>query len=508
MYSCISCQSSNLIKKGSFFNKTDNVDKQRYQCKDCDTQFSVELPKIEEEHKLYSNNTNKKYVITSYQGGEYNLAFLNVLENYCDYNNAELIILHSPSKSDNTDRILELDRHIVSDNFDIGEYITVYANLTIPKTAVNPISGLESLSKGKTLIVGHPSLQMKALQQFGDAHPIIVSSTGTISTPDYKLTSKAGAKAEHNHSYSALILEMDNVEDIFHIRVLNAEDNGNFYDLDTYYTKSEITNGHKALCLILGDTHVSVIDNDVYNATFKNKDSIVNTLKPDIIVHHDLLGMGVLQSHHNTRSFIRRYEKFVEGKDDVNQELSQTAQFLLDNCPEFTSKILIIASNHNEHLFQYIDNLENKSHDYKNSKLWHLLCYKTLDAIDNGIEVNPFKFYFDDYCKDEIKRNKIQFLGRDDNYYINDILISAHGDFGNGGSRYSPTQGRAYSTKIVNGHSHTMSINGGCYIVGTSSKKNLGYNSGSASNWTHTHLQIAKNGKRQLINIIRGKYKL
>lgn len=506
MYHCIKCQSNNLTRRGTFHNKTDNVDKQRYQCNECKTQFSVELPRIENNNKINLHKDNKKYVITSYQGGEYNLGLLNVLENYCEYNDAELIILHSPNKSDNNERVSELERHIVSDNFDIGEYITVYANLSISKTAINPINGLESLSKGKTLIVGHSTLQMKSLPQFGDTHPIILSSTGTISLPDYKLTSKAGAKAEHNHSYSAIVLELDNVNDIFHIRVLNAEDCGNFYDLDKFYTKNLVTENNRALALILGDTHVSVIDEDVYDATFRNKDSIVNLLKPETIIHHDLLDMGVLQSHHNARSFIRRYEKFVEGKDDINKELSETAEFLLKNCPEFCTKVLIVAANHNEHLFQYIDNLESKSHDYKNSKLWHMLCYKTLDAIDNGIEVNPFKFYFDEFYSRDSSYNKIEFLSRDANYYIKDILISAHGDIGSSGSRFGPSQGRNYSTKGVFGHSHSMSINGGCYIVGTSSKKNLGYNSGSASSWTHTHLQIAANGKRQLINIIRGKY--
>lgn len=509
MYKCVSCQSSNLTRRGQFFNKSENVNKQRYQCKDCETQFSVELPKIEEEHKLYSNKNNKKYVITSYQGGEYNLGFLNVLENYCEYNDAELIILHSPNKSDNSERISELDRYIVSDNFDINKYITVYSQLNISKTAESPLSGLESLSKGKSLIVGHSSLEFKMLPSFGNSHPLMMTSTGSISIPDYKLTTKAGAKADHNHSYSAIVLELDNQLDIYHFRVLNAEDDGNFYDLDKYYTKTQVLENQRIDALILGDEHWGEHDENVYRATYLNEDSIVKTLKPRTLVRHDALSFNQASGHHSRNSFLTRFRMNHNGDNDVFKELLNTTNYIKETTFDFVENNILVDSNHHSHLTRWLSE-SNTTYDYSNALIFHFLMYHTLNNIVTGgsVDVSPFELFYRNYVKDEIVNSKTKFLGDNDSYLIHGIECGLHGHVSINGGAGSPTSfGNRWPVKVITAHTHTPSIKKGAYCVGTSSKLKLSYTSGG-STWLQGHCCIHENGKRQLIFIIKGKYKL
>lgn len=498
MHSCPSCSSDRLEKRGTRETKSGKQYRQ-YKCKDCKARFSLEMPKVDDTPKQYSNN--KKFVITSYQRNtDINNEFLITLKSYAKYNRADLIVL-SEHEIDSDLGIITLNH-----NFNLSDDLVVYSKLNISPTIENPLAGLDGLSKGKSMIVGHPTLQMKTLPVFGSANPIMIHTTGSISIPNYDVHKKAGAKAEHNHSFSALIVELDNKNNIFHVRVLNASDDGSFYDLDKFYNGNSIEKSKSVEAIILGDSHASVIDDNAYNATFSDKNSIINTLKPKTIVHHDILDFGLAGSHHNKNSFIKRYEKYIAGKDSVVAELNVTAEYLIQSTPDFVENSIVVASNHNDHLSVWLDSQSDKSYDYKNAKIYHYLMYRTLSNIESGLEVNPFKFYFEEYCKNNIIKSKTKFLGREDLYYINDILVSSHGDKGTGGSRFSPTQGKKYPSKMVVGHSHNPSINGGLYTTGTMTGK-LDYTFGTPSGWMQTHCVIYPNGKRQLISIINGSWR-
>ena len=516
MHYCNKCSSTRLNKRGTKIRKRTGEVLNQYFCKDCGNRFNVAVGTLTEKHEAeqsakvemqltYDKAQNKKLILTSYQvDTEYNKNFVDALLIYAEANNAEFYLLTNAIDDDNS--FFPEGVKLVRENFNIGDDITVYSQLNISKTTENPLIGLDGLSKGKSLIVGHPTLQMKTLPVFGKSHPIMLTTTGTISKPTYNTSSKSGAKAEHNHSYSALVLELDVEDNIFHIRVLNSGDEGSFYDLDKFYNHIGYSESHRADAIILGDTHVTESCELVNNATFAGEDSIVNTLKPKAIVHHDVLDFGILQSHHNSKSFIKRYEKYVQGKDSVVAELSATAKYIVDNTPDFVEDVVIVSSNHNDHLVTYLENVDIK-YDYKNAKLYHYLMYRILVNIEAGKEVNPFQIFFEDYCKNVFIRNKVKFLGREDLYYINNILVSSHGDRGSGGVRFSPTQGKKYPSKMVVGHSHSPSINAGLYVTGTMTGK-LDYTEGTPSGWMNTHCVIHPNGRRQLISIINGKWRV
>lgn len=500
MYSCPKCNSEKLQKRGIRTNKHHKMFRQ-FKCKSCSGRFEVAMPVVEESD---SNTQALKYVVTYYQKNtEINYKFLRTLINYANTNSAELLVL---TNQDEFGEDFPFARYFVPKNFTIGEDIIAYSKLNISPTAENPLSGLDSLSKGKSLIIGHTSMALKMLPVFGASHPIMLHTTGTISVPNYNTEKKAGAKAEHNHSYSAIMLEMDS--DCFHFRQLNSGEDGTFYDVDKYYDGENVSESGGCEAIILGDVHVSESDDAVIDATYRNKDSIVNVTKPKRVIMHDVLSVNGTYSHHSSSSFITRYGQYVHGEDSIVKELNQTCQFLVDNTPNFVQENVIVSSNHHDHLAKWMDSTFDKLHDYKNAKIYHWLMYKTLDNIESGVPVNPFKDYFCNFYGNTHAGKVTNFLGRDDLYFVGDILLSTHSDKGFGGSRGSVTQYSKAPYKMVIGHGHTPSILKGCWMAGTCTPTRLGYTAGTPTNWLNSHVIIHNNFRRQMINIIKGKWRI
>lgn len=503
MEHCNHCGSHELWKSGKIAYADGSV-RQRYQCKYC-LKYTTDKQNVQSSIDRFTPEkvlTGKRYVITSVQNNTpTNLEFLEALQNYCRLKSAELLIIPTthqeqlypfPLMSWDIDESL-----LVRDKFSINGMINVLAHMKINQSSENPLGGLDSLSKGKTLIVPHNQLQMRSLPVLKDDYPVVLTTTGTISERNY-VRSKSGEKAEFNHSNSAIMLDF--VDNMFHMRVLNCDDNNSFYDIDGYYS----ADGFKPLeyvdALITGDEHVLVTSPEVARATYYNDDSMVNVLKPKKIVRHDVLDCFTISHHHRKDNFIQ-YSKFKRGANKIDEELEQTIAYINDTTPEF-SETYIVSSNHHDHLKRWLTEADPKVEPW-NAKIFHLLTFMMMDAIDNHSEVyvpDPFKLY----C--ELRGEQIKFVGRNESFKVGDIELSNHGDKGANGSRGSLTQFSKFSDKVVIGHSHTPGINKGAYSVGCSTPKTLEYVSGPSS-WMNTHCVIYPNNKRQLINIIGGRWK-
>jgi hypothetical protein len=393
--------------------------------------------------------------------------------------------------------------YLLKNNIIIADKIKVFGGLSLMPTLVSPLSGLDSLSAGYTCIFGHTSYQMRSLPVLSDQHPIIMSTTGSISVPNNSDT-KTGQKADYNHSFSALVIEVG--DDEFHMRTITADDTGGFYDLTKYYSGSEVSDGHRIDAIVLGDVHVDVADEGVIAATYTNDDSIVNVLKPKKVVLHDLLDFHQLGSHHNRNNYLKRFSMFVNGNNDVEAELRRTMEFVLKNTPDFVEQNLIVSSNHIDHLEHFLNGTDIKN-DYTNSIIYHFLMYKMLIAIYNNEDVNAFQLYFNEFCNNPVVKNKTKFLGREESYFIHDILVSSHGDKGLNGSRFSPSQSKKFPHPMIVGHAHSICVEQNLYVAGTCTGK-LDYAAGSASGWVNSHVIIYPNGKRTHINIIHNHWKL
>lgn len=500
---CRNCGSGNIRRNGGKFNTKSGL-KSRWKCLECDCTFTV---LEEQKSKAVIQKSPKSLVITSViNNSKVNKDFLDVLNLYCSENDAVLYAIPVRHKNVGEPYVDEFDSEIsdclLDHNLEYPDYkFKIFGSLKLSASLENPLSGLDPMTKGDTLVVGHPQVQLKTLPRFHDKYPPILTTTGTLSEKVYS-NSKPGIKANFNHSLSALIVEFDSVnnEKFVHIRHLNFDDkNKGFYDIDKWYSLSGVETSNSVKALITGDEHAIFTDESVKAVTYDRQDSIVNTLRPEKIIRHDILDCYSI-THHDRKNFLNRFKKHSLNQQFIEKELDKTVDYINSTTPHWTTSY-IIQSNHNEHLERWLNECDPKTEPW-NAKIYHKLMYDILLRIEEGEPYDPFELY-----ASEKTDENVVYLSRLDNLEIDGILLGAHGDIGINGSKGSRDQFSTLPEKTVIGHSHSPGIEKGCYQVGTSSKLRLGYNDGSPSSWHHCHCIIHQNGKRQLLFITHDKFR-
>lgn len=521
---CISCESTEVIKKGVVELRTGQV-KQRYKCKSCGEHFSIVLEDEESDDDgifdtsifRYQRSTQwvkenildkKRIVITSAQNNTpVEVDFFKSLQTYCRLNDASLVVIPIKYRTVNNSEDDGVDAYddritpfLCENTVEFQKHnLRIYAGLKIQATAENPLSGLDPLSKGWSIVVGHAQFQLKTLPNNENRCADIITTTGAITVKNYSKT-KLGEKANFNHSMSAIVIEFDDT--VFHIRNLNYDEKSkSFTDLDLTYS-AKGTQQVYAEALITGDEHVIFRDETVSQYTYLRKDSLLNVLRPNLIIRHDVLDSYAV-SHHHQKNVFTKYAKFVSGKGDIRQELDETIKYIIDTTPDFAVSI-IVQSNHNEHLLRWLNEVDIKNEPW-NALVYHELMYKMLLLTkmgDSGASYpDPFELYASDKHEDTMV-----FVPRS-GMKIFDIEVGQHGDRGISGARGSAKSFARFPVKTVTGHSHSPGVEKSAYVVGTSSKLKLEYNTG-ASAWSHAHVIIHKNGKRQIVFINERGYRL
>lgn len=556
---CANCGSSHIISKGVAPILNDPT-RRRYVCRSCSTNFYVssqtiitqeiqqpelpyylldeEEPNLEIEETEYpdedsidhedfpesfirsneyieSIKSKKRIVVTTAQNNsEVDQDFLDTLINYCSIKDAALVIIPIRYKK-NSDDVFSYQKSVVPylvDNKIVFENnkLCICADLKLLSTAVNPLSGLDAFSKGNSLIIGHAQVQLRTLPRGIDRkYPPIITTTGAVTKKNYSNT-KAGLQAEFNHSMSAVLVELCDDSEVF-IRHLNYDEvNKGFYDLNNWYNKTDSIKIKQVDALITGDSHVGEHDISVYETTF-GENGIVSTLNPKYLVTHDSLNF-MSRSHHTIKN---QYDEFAKRKIKLNlveDELNQTCQYLIDVTPD-NCKNIIVCSNHDMHIDRWLNEADIRN-DLDNARIFHYLSYLKFTSIaeseDESKNHQAYEIYFRDYIK---KKNlssindKFIFLSETDSFKLHGIELAQHSANGVNGSRGSVKQFANVPDKMIVGHSHSPNLNKGCYQVGTSTVFNLPYVKGFSS-WDHAHCIIHPNGKRQMIFIRNGKYKL
>lgn len=522
MTNCTNCGFHKTQSRGSYL--VDNKMCYRRKCTNCNKNFysfeqqeyqSDEIVTLDESSQVYLRSDDwikkklkaKKFVVASAQSNtDVNAEFFGALLKYCKHNKAELFIIPTRYKNPNVLSVNEtheypeeIKEYLVENNFKLHEKLKVLAHLKISSTAEHPLTGLAPLSKGDSMIVGHNQLQLSTLPVQPCDDPIIMTTTGTISEKNYSL-SKQGYKAEFNHSMSAVVVEIDG--DLFHIRHLNFDGDG-FYDFENYYSPDCVKKVFSPIDVIVtGDEHVMFMDEHVRDATY-GEGGIVDTLLPKYIVRHDIIDCYSISHHHKHNTFVK-FKKYQNGQNILRDELDEVVDFVVETTPK-NSISLIISSNHNDHLARWLNECDIKTEPW-NAILYHELMYKMLYNIsENDSRIpNPFQLY--SKLKFENRNCHVEFVGRKESYKIHDIELALHGDVGINGARGSAQNFAQLPTKSISGHSHSPMIFKGVYKTGTSSILDLEYVN-SPSSWMQSHVIVYKNGKRQLIHIINGRWR-
>jgi hypothetical protein len=437
-----------------------------------------------------------RYVITCAQNAtKAHPGFLAALRRYCEANDAQLLVIpfryRNPTSKDETPDdwwCASIAADLMGQRREIVPGLVVMGDIKIQPTAVNPLSGLHTITGAACGIFGHTKVAMESVPTPGTRLPKLLYTTGAITIPQYS-DSKAGKKGEFHHVLGALVVESGSK---FHIRQISAQSNGAFIDLDKKYTPQGIEDAPPPAAFIMGDLHAVRAD----PANLRACHDIIDTLKPRRLVLHDSLDFQSA-SHHN--DFFERFRLFHQGKSDVMQELRLTCD-VIDALAD-KAKTHIITSNHDEHLYKWLESHQSGL-DVQNALIYHQLKAEMLaEIIDKGRCPEPLEL-----AARKMMRNKAQFT-RHESLQIHSIECGYHGDKGPNGARGNANGFDRIGVKTVIGHSHTPRIVGGCYQTGTSSVLDMGYNKGPSS-WLHSHVLIDGLGKRTHIHVIDGEWKI
>lgn len=408
---------------------------------------------------------------------------------------------------------------------DVHQYVSIMSDVKIQPTAVNPLTGLQGMSRENSCVFGHPKVQMEMIPVLESAKPKMMLTTGACTESNYT-DSKAGKKGEFHHMLGFVIVEIHD-DETYHMRQVTADDDGNFNDL--YYNvkfegklepiifedlldkscwirshcgaqpyewvgESIITKNKEIEACILGDLHYGHHDPKLLKKTFK----LMKKLTPKHVVLHDVFD-GYSISHHTMKDPFVQYAMEVHGTNDLKKEIDEM-MVGLKPFKKFEN-VVIVRSNHDDFLDRWLKNGDwKKQPTYKNSPLYMeysgILLRQYADNPGNVKGVIP----------ELINREFPNFitLGRRDSYRVLDWELGQHGDVGSNGSRGSLVQFRKLNTKIIVGHYHSPGRKDGALAVGTTTKLRVGYNDGPSS-WAQSHVIIHKDGKAQHITFSTNK---
>jgi hypothetical protein len=376
---------------------------------------------------------------------------------------------------------------------DIHKFLSIMSDIKIQPTAVNPMSGLQSVSGVNTCIFGSPKVQMEMIPVLKGNKPKMMLTTGSVTKMNYT-DSKSGKKGEFHHTYGFAIVEIKDKE-TFYIRQVTADDKtGAFTDLCYRVDNGEVNKITSIAAIIMGDIHYGNHDQDVINTTLDMLDKI----EPDNVVLHDIFD-GESINHHEMKDPYVQYSKEIHNKNSLQLEIDNMLNGLSDF--EHFKNVVIVRSNHDDFLDRWLKNEDwKKQPTTKNSKLYMKYSHMLLEQYEKDIEVEPIIGIIPQLVNERYP-NFIT-LGRDESYRVKNWELGQHGDLGTNGSRGSLNQFRTLNTKIVVGHYHTPGRKDGALAVGTSTKLRMGYNKG-ASSWLQSHVIIHNDGRAQHISFIK-----
>lgn len=462
--------------------------------------------------KRLSTRRVNRFVITAAQNATpVHTGFFRALLQYCRHRRAELIVIpyryRNPTSvwSENAAEddwwAPELLPFLMDKRIALNDNLAVLGDIRTQPTAVSPLTGFETLTGGQSAIIGHPKLELTTVPTPQHKLPKIMTTTGAVTQPNYTDT-KAGKKGEHHHTFGAAAVEI--VGDVFHLRQINAQSSGEFIDLTERFTSAGVKPAGRAAALVMGDSHVEFIDPDVVKATFTNRRSMVNALKPEVVVWHDVHDFYSRNHHHRNEPFTN-YAKRQAGMDNVARWLDKTFAFV-DKHTRANTRNVFVSSNHPDALARWVKETDPKA-DPENALFWA----ETFAALLAGTRMTPNGAAHPDpfvyWARQKLKTAKqARFLERDESYQVKGVELSYHGDQGANGARGNRRSFGRIGAKTIIGHSHSPGIRDGCYQVGTSSRLRLEYNRGPSS-WLNTHCVLYANGKRSLVNIIDGKWR-
>ena len=393
------------------------------------------------------------------------------------------------------------ERELYNQRKKLNNSLILIGDIKIQPTAVDPLTGMESLSHGESAIFGHTKLRMQCVATPQNKSPKILTTTGAITVPNYT-DSKAGKKGEFHHVLGGVIVEIVS-DKKFHLHHVNARKDGAFIWKDkAYYPDGRVEQAPRCKAIVFGDAHYRFADPEVVKATF-GKGGLVETLNPEALIFHDLLDAYAVNVHHTGNPFIKKAKheaNFHVAEDEVRETVDWVCKLGKGR------ENYIAASNHDNMLARWILREDWKEIATENIEFYletALQMAKSAKMTDTGAYcVDPFGFWVEKLKPANVN---IKALARDESLTIGGIECSYHGDLGPSGARGTIKNLGAIGVKVISGHGHSPAIWQGHYRTGTMTRLTAEYTQGPGA-WLNTHCSIDAFNKRHLHTCVGGKF--
>ena len=453
----------------------------------------------------------KRFLFTSAQNNTLpNNEVLDTMIRFCELNNAQLVIggfsyskkgLQLTEKGGIENYDPRLRKYIVNEQMKVCDGLIWCGELNVLPTATYPSGQFKSYCGSDSLILPHAKSQMEPVETEPDMPAKQVFSTGAVTQLNY-IQKSAGQKAEWDHIFGALYVEIDKYGD-WHARDLNFEsETGIVYDLGVLYDQKRAYIIDDAVDVIsLPDVHIDKLDQRQLKPYYR----MLKDLNPAIVTVNDVHDHG-RRNHHNTKDIYGNFRLHVIGKECVREEVGKTVSLLKSLRKLVRKEVLVVESNHDLALQKWLIEQDYKK-DNVNAEFFlelQLANYKFIRQNPDE-SLQTFKKACE-ICNGGREIKGIKFLKSEEVYRINGVVHSRHMHDGPGGARGNIRNYSKLGEKYTCGHNHKGGRIGGVYVNGViMTPSQSGYAKGQSA-WSEAFTIQYKNGKRQQCFMKNGKY--
>lgn len=476
----------------------------------------------------YRDSRNRNFIFTGAQNDALlHEEFWANLQAYAAFLNAEIVV--GPwtyetqwwAENDPQARTYapELQEHLCFGQLKIGDNFVFCGEMNTLPTASQPISDLVTYSRGRWAVFPHAKRQLKSVPSNDpaiQAHQVMTS--GACTRPKI-IPRKAGTKSLFHQIIGATVVQFDEDGDIFCRQITANDDTGAFYDLDAYVANAEVTTGHRVRAMTCADIHVRKLDQancmavfgwDMRGGRAQYRNSMIDVLNPENIIVHDVFD-NEARNHHHIHDNAHSYEMAIRGRDSVESEVDQCADFFGLAVGE-DRMIIVAEGNHDLALEKYVREGRYRN-DGTNIRYGLQLEDAYLGyvearsrALDNNLPVPRFSLL--EYAirtKRPELGDKVEWCHDGYSRLIDGIEVGNHGFRGANGAKGTVNGFARAGRKMSIGDKHSPEIMEGVYVAGVMNLRH-GYNKG-LSGWAVTMTIQYPDGKRSLVTLQNGKWK-
>jgi len=430
-----------------------------------------------------------KYIVTNIQyNATVNVNFLRNIKSFAKKHSITQFLTFVQNGQYQEDDVI--DTRVFEAGFATIDSLALNKNLRLKDMKIlaqqiNPMTGMATkLSRDSSYIM--PSAKIRYISVANTTtKPRAFLTTGNITKPNYKLHTAQGRKAEEQHQYGFVFVEIKNSR-IFSTYQVEATKNGDFYYLNERYHDGKVTTVQPE-AIVLGDVHFG----DTNPKAYRHSKEVLRTLKPKRVVLHDIFNGHSINPHE--KGHLLSSLRNLKTRDSLENELKMVYSEVTKLAAEFPNvNFLVSESNHDIFLERYLD-----SKDFIDHPQNFLMACKMIPLILEGrkptLQIGLELF-------GHLPKN-FHFAKVDEEHRVRGVELGYHGHNGINGSRGTSSSFDKFNLRMITAHEHSPKLYANGMVVGTLTHLKLPYTKGAGS-WAHTNGILYADGKYGLMPFV------